>query len=60
MSVEYFLDTNILIYSFDEKAPEKQERSQMLIEKVYSKDLQPGRRFCELELRNPFTPHSPF
>lgn len=34
MSVEYFLDTNVLIYSFDETVPEKQERSQMLIEKA--------------------------
>lgn len=32
MSVEYFLDTNVLVYSFDETAPAKQERSQALIE----------------------------
>lgn len=32
MSVEYFLDTNVLVYSFDETAPAKQEKSQALIE----------------------------
>lgn len=32
MSVEYFLDTNVLIYSFDETAKAKREKSQALIE----------------------------
>ena len=32
MSVEYFLDTNVLVYSFDETAPAKREKSQALIE----------------------------
>jgi predicted nucleic acid-binding protein len=32
MSVEFFLDTNVLVYSFDETAPAKREKSQALIE----------------------------
>lgn len=31
MSVEYFLDTNVLVYSFDETAPAKREKSRELI-----------------------------
>ena len=31
MSADYFLDTNLLIYSFDEKAPVKREKSRHLI-----------------------------
>jgi predicted nucleic acid-binding protein len=38
MSVKYFLDTNIFIYSFDHTQPEKKERSQALI----SEALQTG------------------
>jgi predicted nucleic acid-binding protein len=32
MSVEYFLDTNVVLYSFDETAPAKQEKAQLLVE----------------------------
>lgn len=32
MSVDYFLDTNVLVYSFDETDAAKQEKSQALIE----------------------------
>lgn len=32
MSVEYFLDTNVLVYSFDETAPAKRKKSRALIE----------------------------
>ena len=32
MSDRYFLDTNIIIYSFNEREPAKQERAQNLIE----------------------------
>lgn len=31
MSVEWFLDTNVIVYSFDESAPEKRERATNLI-----------------------------
>ncbi|MFO7729999.1 MAG: hypothetical protein R6V86_04450 [Spirochaetia bacterium] len=31
MSDSFFLDTNLLVYSFDSKAHEKQERAQQLI-----------------------------
>ena len=31
MSADYFLDTNILVYSFDKSVPEKMERAQSLI-----------------------------
>lgn len=31
MSAEFFLDTNLFVYSFDERFPDKQERSQDLI-----------------------------
>ena len=34
MSVEYFLDTNVLIYSFDETAPAKRKKSRALIEQA--------------------------
>ena len=34
MSVEYFLDTNVLIYSFDETDAAKREQSQMLVERA--------------------------
>ena len=34
MSVEYFLDTNVLIYSFDESAAAKKEKAQLLIERA--------------------------
>lgn len=32
MNAEYFLDTNLLIYSFDDSDPTKRDRSQALIE----------------------------
>ena len=32
MSADYFLDTNVLVYSFDETAPTKREKSRALIE----------------------------
>ena len=31
MSVEYFIDTNVLVYSFDENAPEKRAKARELI-----------------------------
>ena len=31
MSVDYFLDTNVLVYSFDETVPAKREKSENLI-----------------------------
>lgn len=31
MSVEWFLDTNVIVYSFDDSAPEKRERATNLI-----------------------------
>lgn len=31
MSTNYFLDTNVLVYSFDEDAPSKREKSKQLI-----------------------------
>ena len=34
MSNEFFLDTNLSVYSFDERFPNKQERSQYLIATV--------------------------
>lgn len=36
MSVKYFLDTNIFVYSFDPSEPKKQKRAQALIEKSLS------------------------
>ncbi|PXA03469.1 VapC toxin family PIN domain ribonuclease [Coraliomargarita sinensis] len=32
MSADYFLDTNVLVYAFDQTAPEKQARARELIE----------------------------
>jgi predicted nucleic acid-binding protein len=32
MSVKYFIDTNIFVYSFDERMPAKKERSMALIQ----------------------------
>lgn len=32
MSAKYFLDTNVLVYTFDETAPDKQERARQLVE----------------------------
>jgi predicted nucleic acid-binding protein len=34
MSVKYFLDTNVLVYSFDDKAPAKRDRARDLIAKA--------------------------
>ena len=34
MSDEFFLDTNLSVYSLDERFPDKQERSQYLIATV--------------------------
>jgi predicted nucleic acid-binding protein len=34
MSAEYFLDTNVLIYSFDASAPTKQARAMALVERA--------------------------
>lgn len=31
MSADYFLDTNVLVYSFDENAPAKQDAARQLI-----------------------------
>ena len=31
MSAEYFLDTNVLVYAFDQTAPEKQARARELL-----------------------------
>ncbi len=36
MSVRFFLDTNIFIYSFDSSAPKKQQKSQQLISDALS------------------------
>ena len=35
MSVDYFLDTNVLVYSFDETAPAKREKSENLIGEAF-------------------------
>ena len=35
MSVDFFLDTNVFIYSFDEREPGKAEKSRGLIERAY-------------------------
>lgn len=32
MSAEYFLDTNVLVYAFDQSAPEKQSRAKELLD----------------------------
>ena len=32
MSAKFFLDTNIFVYSFDSSEPQKQKKSQALIE----------------------------
>ena len=32
MSADYFLDTNVLVYAFDQTAPEKQRRSRELMD----------------------------
>ncbi len=37
MSAEYFIDTNILVYSFDKRFPEKQCRAQALIAQALEK-----------------------
>jgi len=34
MSAKYFIDTNIFIYSFDHRNPDKKERSQRVIERA--------------------------
>ena len=34
MSAEFFLDTNIVVYTFDSGAPKKKRRAQELIEKA--------------------------
>jgi predicted nucleic acid-binding protein len=34
MSAKYFIDTNIFVYSFDHKNPEKKERSRRMIERA--------------------------
>ena len=34
MSVEFFLDTNILVYTFDETSPTKQSRARGLVERA--------------------------
>lgn len=32
MNAEYFLDTNVPVYAFDQTAPEKQERARKLLD----------------------------
>ena len=32
MSAEYFLDTNVLVYAFDQTSPEKQEKARALLD----------------------------
>ena len=47
-AAEFFLDTNILVYTFDQTAPAKQTKAQALLEQaltagcrvLYSEDLQ--------------------
>lgn len=36
MSGKYFLDTNVLVYSFDDSAPEKRERARELVDSALS------------------------
>lgn len=38
MSVKYFLDTNIFVYSFDSRYPGKQKKAQELIDQALSKN----------------------
>lgn len=37
MSAEFFLDTNVLVYSFDERAPAKRAKAMELIERALHK-----------------------
>jgi len=34
MSVEFFLDTNVLVYTFDKSSPEKRNRARQLVEEA--------------------------
>jgi len=68
MNADYFLDTNILVSSFDNNAPARRDTARnhfydnLIVASalqcgariLYSEDLQEGRRFGDLEIRNPF------
>jgi len=38
MSARYFLDTNVLVYSFDDRNPKKQQKARKLIEAALADD----------------------
>lgn len=55
MSVEYFLDTNILVYAFDQTADEKRTKAlESSASILYSEDLQHNRVLGHLQIINPF------
>jgi predicted nucleic acid-binding protein len=56
MSIDYFLDTNVLVYSFDASAPAKADKARLLIEKSLGEgrgaiSWQVMQEFCNLALR---------
>lgn len=54
-AVSFFLDTNVLVYTFDKTAPEKQATAQQLLERALSGDgcisFQVMQEFLNLALR---------
>ncbi len=64
MSVEYFLDTNIIVYSFDAMAPAKADMARALIGKSLRErdgtiSWQVVQEFCNLALRKFASPMTP-
>ncbi|HKK18861.1 MAG TPA: PIN domain-containing protein [Opitutales bacterium] len=61
MSAEYFLDTNVLVYAFDQTAPEKQKRARALldVERNWAISWQVVQEFSSVALHRFAKPVSP-
>lgn len=61
MSVEYFLDTNVLVYAFDHTAPEKQARARELldVDRNWAISWQVVQEFSSVALHKFATPVTP-
>ena len=61
MSAEYFLDTNVLVYAFDQTQPEKQERAPDLLdpERDWAISWQVVQEFSSVALHQFAEPVSP-
>jgi predicted nucleic acid-binding protein len=52
--VAFLVDTNVLVYRFDPRFPEKQRTASELLRAGVVEDFQHGRHYGTVRIRNPF------